>query len=401
MIDFPSPRASHSAAVLPPPSTEALQHSAQLRALIAGEIATAGGAISFARYMELALYAPGLGYYSAGAQKFGAAGDFVTAPEISPLFAHCVARQCAQVLRTLGGGDVLEVGAGSGVLAADLLTALAEADSLPTQYFILERSADLRARQQLLLAARVPHLLERIIWLDGLPSAPLRGVVIANELLDALPVHLFSLADGGPEELYVASEDNGFYLRSQPLINADLRARIEAIWQEVTASALPSGYMSEINLAADGWVRSIAEVLAAGALLLIDYGFPRHEYYHPQRRRGTLMCHYRHHAHDDPFLLPGLQDITAHVDFTAVAEAAAGAGLDVAGYTTQGAFLLASGITDVLAGHAEKRQLQLAQGVKKLTLPHEMGELFKVMALTRGLDEPLLGFALRDLRARL
>jgi len=220
-------------------------------------------------------------------------------------------------------------------------------------------------------------------------------------LLDALPVHLFSLTDGGPEELYVASEDNGFYLRPQPLSNVGLRARIEAIWQEVTASALPPGYVSEINLAADGWVRSIAEVLAAGALLLIDYGFPRHEYYHPQRQRGTLMCHYRHHAHDDPFLLPGLQDITAHVDFTAVAEAAAGAGLDVAGYTTQGTFLLGSGITDALASHTEKRQLQLAQGVKKLTLPHEMGELFKVMALTRGLDEPLLGFTLRDLRARL
>src|SRR3569833_232705 len=401
MIEFTPPRASHSAAVLPPPRTAALQHSAQLRALIVGEIAAAGGAISFARYMELALYAPGLGYYSAGAQKFGAAGDFITAPEISPLFAHCVARQWAQVLRTLGGGDVLEVGAGSGVFAADLLTALAEADSLPIHYFILERSADLRARQQLLLAARDPQLLERIIWLDGLPSVPLSGVVIANELLDALPVHLFSLTDGGPEELYVASEDNGFYLRPQPLSNVGLRTRIEAIWQEVTASALPSGYVSEINLAADGWVRSIAEVLAAGALLLIDYGFPRHEYYHPQRQRGTLMCHYRHHAHDDPFLLPGLQDITAHVDFTAVAEAAAGAGLDVAGYTTQVAFLLGSCITDALAGLTEKRLLQLAQGVKKLSLPHDMCVLFKVMALTRGLDEPLLGFALRDLRARL
>src|SRR3569623_3396813 len=191
---------------LPAPSAEALQHSARLAALIGAEIAAAGGAIPFARYMELALYAPGLGNYSAGAQKFGAAGAFVTAPEISPQFAHCVARQCAQVLRTLGGSDVLVVGAGSGVLAADLLTALAEADSLPIHYFILERSADLRARQQLLLAARVPQLLERIIWLDGLPSVPLRGVVVANELLDALPVHLFSLTDGGPEELYVASE---------------------------------------------------------------------------------------------------------------------------------------------------------------------------------------------------
>lgn len=384
---------------LPPPGAAAAEHSARLRAHIAAAIAAAGGAIPFARYMELALYAPGLGYYSAGAQKFGAAGDFVTAPEISPLYAQCIARQCAQVLRLLGGGDVLEIGAGSGVMAAGLLAALAAQDCLPAHYYILERSAELRARQQALLAERVPQWHERVIWLDALPSAPLRGVVVANELLDALPVQLFMLDAAGPQELFVAETQGALHWQAAAVSEPALQARIAAIRQAV--GELAEGYVSEVNLTADAWLASVAETLAAGMVLLIDYGFPRREYYHAQRTRGTLMCHYRHHAHDDPFVWPGLQDITAHVDFTAVAEAAAAAGLAVAGYTTQGAFLLATGITEALAAHDGRAQLELAQGVKKLTLPHEMGELFKVMALTRGVDEPLVGFAWRDLRARL
>ena len=390
-----------AAAELPPPSPEAQAHSARLRELIAAEIAAAGGAISFARYMELALYAPGLGYYSAGAQKFGAAGDFITAPELSPLFARCLARQCAQVLRGLGRGDVLEVGAGSGALAADLLSALAELDCLPGRYFILERSADLRARQQVLLRERAPQWAARVVWLEQLPAAPFHGVVLANELLDALPVHLFTLDEAGPRELCVGLDDRAFAWRTAPLSDSNLLARIELIRQTQGEDALPMAYTSEINLAAEAWLRSVAEVLAAGVVLLIDYGFPRREYYHPQRASGTLMCHYRHRAHADPLILPGLQDITAHVDFTALAEAALECGLSVAGYTTQAAFLLAAGITEQLAAAAEQDQLQLAQHVKKLTLPHEMGELFKVMALSRGVDEPLLGFAWRDLRAKL
>ena len=383
---------------LPAPSAEALQHSARLAALIGAEIAAAGGAIPFARYMELALYAPGLGYYSAGAQKFGAAGDFVTASEISPLFSACVARQCAEVLRLVDGGDVLEVGAGSGVFVADLLVALAAADELPARYLILERSADLRARQQALLAERVPQYLERVQWLDRLPERRLRGVVFANELLDALPVHMFTLTEDGPQELYVAQSQSEFHWQPVPC-GTLLQGRVDALLREV--GELPLGYTSEINLAAEAWVRSVADILECGALLLADYGFPRREYYHSQRSGGTLMCHYRHHAHDNPFLWPGLQDITAHIDFTAVAETADAAGLDVAGYTTQGAFLLACGITEILSAYDDDTQLRLAQGVKKLTLPHEMGELFKVMALTRAIDAPLSGFAWRDLRAKL
>ncbi|MEK7323620.1 MAG: SAM-dependent methyltransferase [Pseudomonadota bacterium] len=396
-----SERSNKSVADLPPPGAEAEAHSARLRELIVAEIAAAGGAISFARFMELALYAPGLGYYSAGARKFGAAGDFITAPELSPLFARCVARQCAQVLHGLGQGDVLEVGAGSGVLAADLLAALAELGSLPEQYFILELSADLRERQQRLLRERVPEWSSRVVWLNRLPAAPFRGVVLANELLDALPVHLFTIAEMGPRELLVGETGGTLQWRLAPLTDARLQTRIDAIHQELSEEQLPAGYTSEINLAAEAWLRSMADVLQAGAILLIDYGFPRREYYHPQRAGGTLMCHYRHRAHGDPLIMLGLQDITAHLDFTALAEAALEVDLTVAGYTTQGAFLLATGITEQLAATAAAQQLQRAQEVKKLTLPHEMGELFKVMALTRGVDEPLLGFAWRDLRTKL
>src|SRR3569623_222970 len=326
---------------LPAPSAEALQHSARLAALIGAEIAAAGGAIPFARYMELALYAPGLGYYSAGAQKFGAA-----------------------------------------------------ADRLPARYLILERSADLRARQQALLAERVPQYLERVQWLDRLPERRLRGVVFANALL----VHMFTLTEDGPQELYVAQSQSEFHWQPGPC-GTLLQGRVDALLREV--GELPLGYTSEFNLAAEAWVRSVADILECGALLLADYGFPRREYYHSQRSGGTLMCHYRHHAHDNPFLWPGLQDITAHIDFTAVAETADAAGLDVAGYTTQGAFLLACGITEILSAYDDDTQLRLAQGVKKLTLPHEMGELFKVSALTRAIDAPLSGFAWRDLRAKL
>lgn len=392
------PRDHSSNVTLPAPDTEALQHSARLAALIRAEIAAAGGAVSFARYMELALYAPGLGYYSAGAQKFGVAGDFITAPEISPLFAAAVARQCAEILRLVGGGDVLEVGAGSAALAADMLIALAASNSLPERYLILELSADLRARQQALLLERAPQYIDRVQWLERLPEQPLRGVVFANELLDALPVQVFTLSEQGPQELCIAEMQRELHWQPAPC-DAELKRRIDAVLRNL--DELPLGYTSEINLAAGAWIKSIADVLEQGALLLIDYGFPRREYYHPQRVSGTLMCHYRHHAHGNPFLWPGLQDITAHVDFTAVAEAADAAGLDVAGYTTQGAFLLACGITELLSSYNDNTQLRLAQDVKKLTLPHEMGELFKVMALTRAIDAPLLGFAWRDLRMKL
>jgi SAM-dependent MidA family methyltransferase len=383
---------------LPVPEAEAQAHSERLITLLRDEITAAGGRISFARYMELALFAPGLGYYSAGSRKFGAEGDFVTAPEISGLFSRALARQVAEVLQMLGGGEVLEVGGGSGVMAADMLAELATLDRLPERYCILELSAELRARQRDTIAARVPQLLDRVQWLDALPEAGLRGVVVANELLDALPVHAFEVTVQGVRERFVAWDGERFQWQLDAPETPQLAQRLATL-----AAELPVGYQSEINLDAEGWVASIAERLAAGVVLLLDYGFPRHEYYHPQRGGGTLMCHYRHRAHDDPFVYPGLQDITAHVDFTAIAEAAVEAGLDVRGYNTQGFFLLANGLTELAEQEDvdQTQRLRLAQQVRTLTMPGEMGELFKVLALSRHYDAPLRGFALQDLRHRL
>ena len=389
-------QAGEALARLPEPDEEAREHSMALIQLIVDDIAAAGGRISFARYMEQALFAPGLGYYSAGSQKFGASGDFVTAPEISSLFSRCLARQTAEVLENLGGGAVLEVGAGSGIMAADLLAELAALGALPDHYFLLELSADLRQRQRETLARMVPQLLDRVRWLDSLPEGGFCGVVLANELLDALPVHLFRVEAGGLTERCVGWQDGRFQWCSAEISDAALAQRLATL-----SKGLPEGYESEFNLAAGGWIGSIAGMLQAGVVLLIDYGFPRHEYYHPQRDRGTLMCHYRHRAHDDPFVYPGLQDITAHVDFTAVAEGAVDTGLDVLGYNTQGLFLLANGITELAQLDDEREQLRLAQQVRTLTLPGDMGELFKVMALGRGYDAPLRGFALQDLRGKL
>ncbi|HEB93611.1 MAG TPA: SAM-dependent methyltransferase [Gammaproteobacteria bacterium] len=381
---------------LPEPDEKARAHSMALIRLIVDEIAGAGGQISFARYMALALFAPGLGYYSAGSQKFGASGDFVTAPEISPLFSRCLARQTTEVLENLGGGDVLEVGGGSGIMAADLLAELALLGRLPERYFLLELSADLRQRQHETLAQKVPHLLARVQWLDSLPDGGFRGVVLANELLDALPVHLFQVEADGFTERCVTWRDGRFQWCSAGIGDVALAQGLA-----MRGEGLPEGYVSELNLAAGGWIGSVATLLQAGVVLLIDYGFPRHEYYHPQRDRGTLMCHYRHRVHDDPFVYPGLQDITAHVDFTAIAECAVDSGLDVLGYNTQGLFLLANGITELAQSDDEREQLRLAQQVRTLTLPGDMGELFKVMALGRNYDVPLRGFMLQDLRGKL
>ncbi|MDX1252392.1 MAG: SAM-dependent methyltransferase [Gammaproteobacteria bacterium] len=385
-----------------PPDSDTQAHSERLQILIRTEIERGDGQITFARYMDLALYAPGLGYYSAGACKFGEAGDFVTAPELSPLFSRCVARQCRQVLAGLGAGDILEVGAGTGALAAEVLRELEALDCLPGCYFILDLSAELRQRQRETLEQRAPHLLDRVRWLDRLPGSGFTGVVLANELLDAMPVHLFRMEEEGPQELYVGAEDERFVWRNGPLSDPRLGERVAAIIEE--QGPLSPGYTSEINLAAEGWVRGLAEWLARGTVLIIDYGFPRREYYHHERSDGTLMCHHRHRAHPDPLILTGLQDITAHVDFTAVAEAAVEVGLAVAGYATQAYFLLGSGLME-MAGQSHpddtRQHLALTQQIKKLTLPSEMGELFKVIALTRGIDLPLIGFSFQDQRGRL
>ncbi len=384
---------------LPPADEAAADHSRRLRDLIHAAIQDGAGRISFARYMELALYAPGLGYYSAGRRQFGSAGDFTTAPELSPLFARCLARQCAQVLADIDGGDILEFGAGSGVMAADLLEALAAAACLPGRYFILEPSATLRTRQRALLQERLPALLERVQWLDALPPPGFRGVILANEVLDAMPVHRLVKRGDGLSELYVTIVDGGLAWREGGLSDPRLAAPLRQ-WLDT----LPEGYVCEVNPAAAAWVRSLADFLEAGLVLIIDYGYPAAEYYHPQRVTGTLRCYYRHRAHDNPLRLPGLEDITAHVDFTALAEAAVSAGLRVAGYASQAAFLQGCGIAEMVDLAAEpdmRRQVEVARQLRQLLLPGEMGEAFKVLALSRGWGASPLGFSLRDERARL
>jgi SAM-dependent MidA family methyltransferase len=346
--------------------------------------------------MELALYAPGLGYYSGGKAKFGAAGDFVTAPEAYPLFGRCLARTAADVLAGAGVTDILEAGAGSGRLAAVLLNELAALGSLPPRYYILELSASLRAHQATTLKRQAPQHADRVRWLDRLPDPGFRGLVLANELLDALPVERFHATADGVRQLRVTWREDRFDW-SDAAAPAAMRARIAPL-------QLPPDYTSEIGFAAEAWVRSVGERLAAGVILLIDYGFPRAEYYNPDRAGGTLMCHYRHRAHADPLILVGLQDITAHLDFSALAAAGAEAGLELLGYTSQAAFLLASGL-DALARDSDpndvRAHLALTAQIKKLTLPHEMGELYKAFALGRELSEPLKAFALQDRRARL
>lgn len=379
---------------LPQPDADAKDISSKLTQHIQHEINTSGP-INFARYMELALYAPGMGYYSAGAQKFGEAGDFITAPELSPRFGQCIAKQVSEVLTTLDEGDVLEFGAGSGRLAVDVLTSLAELGNLPNRYYILEVSASLKARQQTLLAEKLPELIDRVIWLDALPDT-FTGVVLANEVLDAMPVHRFCLDKGELKESFV--DWDGTFIERFDTASVPLQQAIENLGIE-----LDDGYASEMNMMISPWIASLSACLKKGLILLIDYGFPKREYYHPQRHMGTLRCHYRHHAHDDPFLYPGLQDITAHVDFTEVADNAIKADLNVAGYTTQAHFLMGCGLMEMVdsMGSDVAASYQDSQAIKKLVLPSEMGELFKVIALTREVNVPLSGFALQDMRHKL
>ena len=381
---------------LPTPSPEAARHSAQLCEFIRREIADRGGWISFARYMELALYAPGLGYYAAGAHKFGEAGDFVTAPELSPLFGRTLARQVAEIMAS-SAPSILELGAGSGKLAADMLGELERLGSLPDSYMILEVSADLRARQRALLRTRLPHLLERVRWLDTLPER-FSGAIVANEVLDALPVHLVHWRDSAPTERGVAAGDTGFGANN--FIWQERAIGDAALLHAARQLNVSNDYASEICLAACGLVNSLAGCLEQGVLLFIDYGFGAREFYHPQRSSGTLMCHYRHRAHDDPLYLPGLQDITAHVNFTGIAECGIDAGLELLGYTSQAFFLLSCGIMELLQGVSPENlrdYLPLSAQLQKLTSPAEMGELFKVIALGRGMSEPLCGFVRGDM----
>jgi SAM-dependent MidA family methyltransferase len=374
---------------LPPPTAEARAQSDALVRRIASEIGAAGW-LSFAQYMELTLYAPGLGYYTGGSAKFAAAGDFVTAPEISPLFSETLARQAVQVLE-LAGEEIVELGAGSGRMAQDLLLTLAHLGALPFSYSILEISADLRERQQRRLSELPGAVRNRVRWLDTIPER-INGIVLANEVLDALPAHVVAWHDTDIAERGVAWDGERLIWAEREIARGPLRDRALAL-------SPPAPYVSEVSLAVPALVTSLAAALERGVLLFIDYGFGSAEYYHPQRNRGTLMCHYRHRVHDDPFLLPGLQDITSHVDFTSVALAGVDAGLRLLGYTTQAHFLVNAGITDLLSRTTPQNTseyLPRAAQAQKLLSPAEMGELFKVIALGRGVDAPLIGFSAGD-----
>lgn len=385
---------------LPAPDADEAAHSQRLVALIREEIATTGP-MPFARFMERCLYAPGLGYYSAGRLKFGAAGDFVTAPELGALFARCIARALASALRAIGDDAIFfELGGGSGAFARDCLLELQALDALPRQYWLLEPSADLRMRQrESLCEALPPDIFARIDWLDRPPLLPWSGVLFANEVLDALPVTRFAIKAGHVCEEHVVVnqivvDENGAFERvdrtADPLVSGAVRHL-----ERKLGTPFAAGYRSEALPQLPWWIEAIAGTLRRGAALFVDYGYPRREFYLPERRDGTLVCHYRHRAHSDPLVLPGLQDITVFVDFTALAEAGLCAGFELVAYASQARFLLAAGLDAAFAesyarAKDEAARYALAQQVKCLTLPGEMGERFQAMLFTRGLDAQAL-----------
>ena len=353
--------------------------------------------LPFVEYMQLALYAPVQGYYSSGLQKLGREGDFITAPELTPLFGKTLANQCQQILSTLESPVLFEFGAGTGALCVDIMSHLEELNCLPECYYILELSGDLRHRQQELIQQKIPQLAAKVKWLEQWPEKPFNGIVIANEVLDAMPINRFMLTEHGIMESHITlDEHNQLKEHFKPSHNKRLLTYVNT-----HLSHLSAPYLSEVNLFIDDWLLNIYSMIQKGVVLLIDYGFPRHEYYHPDRNQGTLMCHYRHHTHPDPLLHPGEQDITAHVDFTHVAEAGHQAGFHIAGYTNQASFLLANGLLSLIHTMDEQQQIQAKQAIKQLTQPSEMGELFKVIALTKNWEIDLNGFQLHDKRASL
>lgn len=362
-------------------------HSNQLLTLIHQDIVAAGGKISFADYMQRCLYSPGLGYYSAGSHKLGLGGDFTTAPELSPLFGRTLANHIQDVAEQLEQFDILEFGAGSGKMAEAILIELDQKQTLPDQYYIIEASADLRQRQEQLLSASIPHLFKRIIWLDSLP-AEFSGIILANEVCDAMPVHCLNFNKGIVNERYVSHSNDQLHWTFGELSTPDLLAYSE----EIISLIGDSEVTTEVNLAANAWLRSLAASLQQGAIFIIDYGYPKASYYLPQRSMGTLMCYYQHQGHDNPLILQGLQDITAHIDFTALAQTALNNGLSVAGFQSQADFLLAGGLTDFVESQHD------TNAVKQLTLPSAMGETFKVLSLSKDLPSLLTRLQQADRR---
>lgn len=382
---------------LPEPTPEERERAEMVAVVLRERMDSAGGAIPFDEYMRIALYEPGLGYYVGGRERLGREGDFVTAPELTPLFGYTMAGQVVDLLAHAGGGDVVEAGAGSGALATQLLAELERLGNLPERYRILEVSPDLRERQRATIERALPHLLERVEWLDDFPGEAWDGVLVANELLDSFPVHRARLVDDGLVELYVAPEDGGFRWQEGEVTDPLITERLEK------ARPLPTGMETEVGLEAPAWARRAGENLRRGGLLLLDYGQPAVDLYGPERFSGTLMCHYRHRAHKDPFFLPGVQDITAHVDFSAVARTASESGLEVGGFASQAQFLVNLGLAHRVeeylgaGGVSEEEQYQLATALKQLTLPQAMGESFKALLLVKGVEGPFTGFREGDL----
>jgi len=386
---------------LPKPSREEIAHSQKLSEVIAQHIQAAGGWIDFEQYMQLALYASGLGYYTAGAQKFGEQGDFITSPEVSPLFAQSLARPVANLLAKISDASIIEFGAGSGKLAVDLLLSLDALNQIPDHYIIIELSAELQLRQRQTIEKKAPHLIDRVQWLSCLPEIPLNGIVIANEVLDAMPVKRFSLQDKKISLLGVNIANGSLALNYQEA-DKNIIEKINTL--NINFSYDDHAYTSELNCHIKPWIKSLSHCLNKGAVYIIDYGYPRSEYYSDDRHMGTFMGYYRHRSLDAPLWYPGLQDLTAFVDFTEVAEAAIENGFDVDGFTSQGNFLINIGLSDVvdrMEFDSEIERLNTIQQVKTLSLPGEMGERFKVIGLSKGLDENVPGFEVRDFRYRL
>lgn len=393
---------------LPLPEKDAAEHSNKVKECLLDKIVS-NGSLSFTEYMAAVLYEPGLGYYSAGSTKLGAEGDFITAPEISPLFSQSIAQAILPALAEIENCSILEVGAGSGKMAAAILAHLDSINNLPTHYYILELSADLRLRQQQFINETIPALAEKIVWLDSIPEN-LNAVVIANELLDAMPVVRFRKESQGISIEHVNEADGEFQLLyiqdSNDTMNLRVSKRVDEIENEV--NKLEVGYVSEINFNAEDWLASMADKLNKGVILLIDYGYPQHEYYHPERNEGTLNCFYRHRHHSNPFLYPGLQDLTSHVDFTAIADSGINNNLSLLGYTTQSHFLFGAGIAQLAEARTEcfdddniVAQIELANEVKKLTMPYEMGEVVKAIGFSKNCNVTLEAFQFKDMRDHL
>lgn len=386
----------------PPPDKGSMIYSKKLTAYLKQLIKNHGGEIGLDKFMSAVLYEPGLGYYSTGLCKFGADGDFITAPEISPIFSYCLARQCAEVLVDISEPIILELGAGSGKMAKDIITELSRLDCLPEQYWILEVSADLKRRQQNLLKKELPSFYARFIWLDELPKEPFSGLILANEVLDALPVKRFKKSANTFKEMKIGLIKDQFNWVESDFDFEELKL-LENLENNLP-DVFPEQYVSEYNFNLASWLPSLTSCFKKGLLLFIDYGYTEKDFYHYERCKGTLLCHYRHLAHDDIFSYIGLQDITSSVNFTALADIAYKAGLNVDGYTTQAYFLAACDLNEFILGNETidiKEQLKITQQIHMLTMPDNMGEKFKVMALTRDFNKALKGFSIIDQSSRL